>query len=108
MSNKTRKWRSAIAMVLVICMLFSIFPVAAFADTTSGGVEVTPSVDYDINCDGTVNYVALGDSMTNDIRGAAAVGMNTCYYNPRGKKIPDDIKVQYEIHGIGELLDILI
>jgi len=50
----------------------------------------------------------IGDSLTNDIRGAAAVGMNTCYYNPRGKKIPDDIKVQYEIHAIGELLDILI
>ena len=31
MSNKTRKWRSAIAMVLVISMLFSIFPTAAFA-----------------------------------------------------------------------------
>jgi len=50
----------------------------------------------------------IGDSMTNDIRGASAVGMDTCYYNPRRKEIPDDIEVQYEIHEIGELLDILI
>jgi len=50
----------------------------------------------------------IGDSLTNDIRGAAAVDMNTCYYNPRRKEIPDDIEVQYEIHEIGELLDILI
>lgn len=50
----------------------------------------------------------VGDSMTNDIRGASAVGMDTCYYNPRRKEIPDDIEVQYEIHEIGELLDILI
>ncbi|MBR2009267.1 MAG: hypothetical protein IJ936_03990, partial [Peptococcaceae bacterium] len=51
MSNKTRKWRSAIAMVLVICMLFSIFPVAAFAQ--------------DDNTPAAINYVSLGDSMTN-------------------------------------------
>lgn len=50
----------------------------------------------------------IGDSMTNDIRGASAVGMDTCYYNPRRKELPDDIEVQYEIHEIGELLDILI
>lgn len=56
MSNKTKKWRSAIAMVLVICMLFTIFPVAAFADTTVGGIDTGSS---------TINYVSLGDSMTN-------------------------------------------
>lgn len=50
----------------------------------------------------------IGDSMTNDIRGATAVGMDTCYYNPRGKEVPGDVKVQYEIRGIEELVDILI
>lgn len=48
MSNKARKWRSVIAMVLVVSMLFSIFPVAAFADDTK-----------------TINYVSIGDSMAN-------------------------------------------
>lgn len=60
MSNKTRKWRSAIAMVLVICMLFSIFPVAAFADSAlgaNGSAEAEPK-EY-------IKYVSLGDSMTN-------------------------------------------
>ena len=51
MSNKTRKWRSAIAMVLVISMLFSIFPVAAFAGE--------PIQERDIK------YVSFGDSMSN-------------------------------------------
>lgn len=50
----------------------------------------------------------IGDSMTNDIIGASSLGMDTCYYNPRGKDIPDDIKVQYEIRKIGELLEMLI
>ena len=51
MNNKTRKWRSAIAMVLVISMLFSIFPTAVFAAGVEGKTEI--------------NYVSLGDSMTN-------------------------------------------
>ncbi|MBQ3205213.1 MAG: Ig-like domain-containing protein, partial [Peptococcaceae bacterium] len=49
MNNKTRKWRSAIAMVLVISMLFSIFPTAAFAEE--------PETE--------IKYVSLGDSMSN-------------------------------------------
>jgi len=51
MSNKTRKWRSAIAMVLVISMLFSIFPTAVFADDSA---ETK-----------TIHYVSFGDSMSN-------------------------------------------
>ena len=51
MSKKTRKWRSAIAMVLVITMLFSIFPTAVFA--ASGD---TPE---------EIKYVSFGDSMSN-------------------------------------------
>ncbi|MBQ2994071.1 MAG: hypothetical protein IJD56_01090, partial [Peptococcaceae bacterium] len=54
MSNKTRKWRSAIAMVLVISMLFSIFPVAAFAEDNMN----SEPKEY-------IKYVSLGDSMTN-------------------------------------------
>ena len=50
MNNKTRKWRSAIAMVLVISMLFSIFPTAAFAALGEND---------------EINYVSIGDSMTN-------------------------------------------
>ena len=49
----------------------------------------------------------IGDSMTNDIRGASAIGMDTCYYNPRGKEVPEDVRIRYEIHRIGELVEIL-
>ena len=57
MSNKARKWRSIIASVLVVCMLFSIFPTAAFAQDDMG----------------TINYVSIGDSMAN---GYGFVGYN--------------------------------
>jgi len=74
---------------------------------------IKPTEDFflhiiqDLSCK-PEDCLMIGDSLTNDIRGAAAVGMNTCYYNPRRKEIPDDVNVQYEICGIGELLDILI
>ena len=55
MSNKAKKWRSVIASVLVICMMFSIFPTAAFAQGE------------------TINYVSIGDSMAN---GYGFVGYN--------------------------------
>lgn len=74
---------------------------------------IKPTEDFflhiiqDLSCK-PEDCLMIGDSLTNDIRGAAAVGMDTCYYNPRRKEIPDDVNVQYEICRIGELLDILI
>ena len=50
----------------------------------------------------------IGDSMTNDIIGASSVGMDVCYYNPRHKKKPDDITIQYEIQSIEELVNLLL
>ena len=50
----------------------------------------------------------IGDSMTNDIRGASSLGMDVCYYNPRCKKKPDDIKIHYKIQSIEELVNILL
>ena len=60
----------------------------------------------DLSCK-PAECLMIGDSMTNDIRGAAAIGMDTCYYNPRGKEVPEDVRIRYEIHRIGELVEIL-
>ena len=47
MERISKVWRSALAMVLAICMVISFVPVAAFA------------------AEDEINYVSLGDSMTN-------------------------------------------
>ena len=47
MERNSKMWRSALAMVLAICMVISFCPVAAFA------------------AEEEINYVSLGDSMTN-------------------------------------------
>ncbi|MBQ4573939.1 MAG: HAD family hydrolase [Clostridia bacterium] len=49
----------------------------------------------------------IGDSVTNDIIGAKAAGMDVCFYNKRGKKLPEDVTAEYEIQAIGELEGLL-
>ena len=50
----------------------------------------------------------VGDSITNDMAGAKAVGMDTCFYNIKSKKKPDIVIVDYEIESIEILLQILL
>lgn len=60
-----------------------------------------------LNCE-PGECLMVGDSISNDIMGALDAGMDVCYYNIKGKEIPKEIQVDYEITGIGELLDILL
>ena len=50
----------------------------------------------------------IGDSITNDILGAKAIGMDVCYYNSKRKRKPDNILVDYEVNSINELVQILL
>jgi len=86
MSNKTRKWRSAIAMVLVICMLFSIFPTAAFAE------DATP-----------IKYVSLGASNTNGygLRGYIPAADGDSDYNETMNEAALDSNVKASANVLG-------
>ena len=50
----------------------------------------------------------IGDSITNDMAGAKAIGMDVCYYNPKSTRKPENILVDYEINGIHDLVQILV
>lgn len=50
----------------------------------------------------------IGDSITNDIAGAKAIGMDVCYYNPKGKQKPENAFVDYEVNSIHDLVQILL
>lgn len=52
------------------------------------------------------NTLAIGDSLTTDIRGANRAGLPCCWYNPEGKTRPKDLRIDYEIASLLELLDI--
>lgn len=53
------------------------------------------------------SMLIIGDSLTSDIAGGIAYGIDTCWYNPHGKTAPDNLKPTYEIRTLPELLDIV-
>ena len=48
------------------------------------------------------NILWIGDSLEADIAGAAAVGLDTCWYNPRGLPAPDAPFPQYIVRKLEE------
>jgi len=49
----------------------------------------------------------VGDSLTSDIRGANAYGIDACWYNPAGLPRDAEVQVRYEIRRLTALLPIL-
>lgn len=49
----------------------------------------------------------IGDSLTSDIQGGNNAGIATCWFNPGGKKEETDLRIDYEIHDLIQVLDIL-
>lgn len=45
----------------------------------------------------------VGDSLTSDIAGGLAAGIDTCWYNPRGKPMPDPDPPTHTIASLAEL-----
>lgn len=51
--------------------------------------------------------IIVGDSLTSDMKGGLNFGIDCCYYNPDGRKVPDDMAIKYTITELSELLEIL-
>lgn len=49
----------------------------------------------------------IGDSLTSDIQGGNNVGIVTCWFNPGGKKEETDLRIDYEIRNLDEVLKIV-
>ncbi|MFN2290514.1 MAG: YjjG family noncanonical pyrimidine nucleotidase [Anaerolineae bacterium] len=49
----------------------------------------------------------VGDSLSSDIQGGSDYGIHTCWYNPGGSPRPDQLRIDYEITDLRELLDVL-
>jgi len=62
---------------------------------------------HDLQCNPS-ECLMIGDSITNDMAGAKAVGMDACFYNAKNKRKPDIVVVDYEIDSIEKLLQILL
>ncbi len=51
--------------------------------------------------------IIIGDSLTSDIAGGVAYGIDTCWFNPQGKPTPSDMNITYVINSLAELTEIL-
>jgi len=49
----------------------------------------------------------VGDSLTSDMRGGIAFGIDTCFYNPSGKEVPADLPVTYVASSFDEVFRII-
>ena len=50
----------------------------------------------------------IGDSLSSDIRGGLNAGIDTCWYNPRGKAADPSIPATYEVRNFEELRALLM
>jgi len=53
------------------------------------------------------NVLVIGDSLSSDMAGGFDYGLDICWYNPRGEKNTKGYQINYEIHELKQLLDIL-
>lgn len=49
----------------------------------------------------------VGDSLTSDIQGGNNAGILTCWYNPEGGERPENLRIDYEIRDIEQVLEIV-
>ena len=49
----------------------------------------------------------IGDSLTSDIQGGNNAGIKTCWFNPAGAPPPQNLRVDYDIRCISEVLEII-
>ena len=49
----------------------------------------------------------VGDSLTSDIRGGDDAGIVTCWFNPKGKEAPADLRIDYQIRALTEVPGLL-
>lgn len=51
--------------------------------------------------------IIIGDSLTSDMQGGINYGIDTCWFNPQSKAVPEGMKLNYIINSLGELRAIL-
>ncbi len=72
-----------------------------------------PSIEYFRACEERIeNFsreecIIVGDSLSSDILGGIRAGIKTCRFNPKGLPVSEEIKPDYEIRALCELIPLL-
>lgn len=51
--------------------------------------------------------IIIGDSLSSDIKGGIVAGIDTCWYNPKGQLVPDNMSITYVINDLNEIDNIV-
>ena len=51
--------------------------------------------------------IIIGDSLTSDMQGGINAGIDTCWYNPAGKSVPEGYELTYVVRNFSEIENIL-
>ena len=49
----------------------------------------------------------VGDSLSSDIKGGIDFGIDTCWYNPKKKNAPDEMRITYTVESFDEIYKII-
>lgn len=49
----------------------------------------------------------IGDSLSSDMKGGNNAGILCCWYNPKGRKRNENVRIDYAIRNLWELMNIL-
>ncbi len=71
-------------------------------------VEYFKSVARDIPDFEKEESIIVGDSLSSDIKGGIAYGIDTCWYNPKELPVPDNIRISGVAHSFDEIYSFLI
>ncbi len=52
--------------------------------------------------------LVVGDSLTSDIKGGVDAGIDTCWFNPGGKPVPDGMPIKHVITRLEELVPLVV
>ena len=59
--------------------------------------------DFDIE-----KTIIIGDSLSSDIKGGITAGIDTCWFNPQRKPVPEGMDITYTVNKLSEIEDIII
>lgn len=49
----------------------------------------------------------IGDSLTSDIQGGNNAGILCCWFNPQGKAAPENLRIEYTVSNLSQILDMI-
>ena len=84
--------------------------IAGMVISQEAGVSKPDPRIFELALDGVAPEDALmvGDSIASDVRGANNAGIDVCWYNPKGKPLPEGVHAEYTVSRLEDILPVAL